>query len=144
MKVTKRSKRPDWLRHVLRLSRSSRPTTEVGYCLRETREVLGAGPGAPDAIGAWNAAQHKHPVPSTAKIPPGAPLFWSGGSAGHGHVAVKAFKRGQCWTVDFERPGYWNRVRIDDITTDWHLTFLGWPEDINGVRVYTPPKEVKK
>lgn len=139
-----KSKRPDWLRHLLRLRRSKGPTTDVGMCLRETREVLGAGPGAPDAIAAWNAAEHKHRVPASGpardkfirSIPPGVPLFWSGGSKGHGHAGVSAFKRRWCWSVDKLRPGFWDRTSIDSISRDWRLTFLGWTEDINGHRVY--------
>lgn len=137
MTTKTRRRAPEWLRRVRALARAPRPTTEVGMCLRETREVLGVGAAALDAIGAWKAARFKHPtVLDHSRIPAGVPIFWAGGSAGHGHVAIAAKKRGYCWSVDKKRPGHWDRVPIDSITHDWRLQFLGWTEDLNGVRVY--------
>lgn len=124
-----------------RRSKSRTPTSEPGYCLREVRECYGVGAKAPDAIAAWNAAQHKHPETDPRKIPRGAPVFWSGGSGGHGHIAIKA-GAANVWSTDIKRPGYFDKVPADLIRQRWGLKLLGWTEDVNGVRVY-PPKEGK-
>lgn len=121
-----------------RQAEARQPTTEPGMCLRETRECYGIGPMWPDAITAWQRARRKHPSPALSEIPKGVPVFWSGGSEGHGHVAIAAEKDGYCWSVDILRSGYWDRVLISKITTDWGLTFLGWTEDLNGTTVWTP------
>lgn len=133
------------LSEAARRSRAPHPTSEVGYCLREVRELLNAPAAADDAIGAWEAARYKHPTSDLASIPAAAPIFWSGGSSGHGHIAVAARYRlrdrllrrpRKCWSTDIRRPGYFDLVPIDEIHDRWGLTFLGWTEDLNGVRVY--------
>ena len=70
----------------------------AGMCLREIRTLYNVpahdftpGDGrSPDATEAWKFASHKHPETDLSKIPPGVPVFWTGGSAGHGHIAMKA------------------------------------------------------
>lgn len=126
-----------------RLAGSPTPTSEVGMCLRETRECFNVGRAAEDAIGAWRMAKRKHPTTNVDEIPGAVPIYWAGGSEGHGHVGIKAFRRGYCWSMDIRRPGYWDRVPISEIHDKWGLTFLGWTEDLNGVTVYEP-EEVKK
>jgi len=139
MTTTKTRKRAHPIREAASRSRSKVPTSEVGWCLREVRECLLVGERAPDAISAWHAAEHRHAVsPGTAgaydRIPPGVPIFWSGGK--HGHVAIMAVKRGYCWSTDIRRPGYFDRVPISEIRAKWGYAFLGWTEDLNGVKVY--------
>jgi len=134
--MTKPTKRARPIAEAARRSKSPTPTSEVGYCLREVRECLEVGPAAADAIGAWNAAKIRHRFTHVEEIPAGVPIFWAGGSAGHGHIAIAAAKRGWCWSTDIRRPGYFDRVPIDEVTTKWRMTFLGWTEDLNGVRVY--------
>lgn len=116
-------------------SESRTPTSEAGMCLREVRECFGVGPGASDAIGAWNAAEHKHHETDPHKIPRGVPVFWAGGSAGHGHIAIST-GFAKCWSTDIRRSGFFDRVPITEIHEKWGLTLLGWTEDLNGVRVY--------
>lgn len=130
------------IREARRRSESSSPTSEPGMCLREVRECLEVGPAAADAIGAWNAAKYKHAAAQVrlADVPAGVPIFWSGGSGGHGHVAIAAVKRGYCWSTDIRRPGYFDRVPIAEIAAKWGLAILGWTEDLNGVRVYPYPQ----
>lgn len=108
------------------------PRFDPGMCLRETRLAMGIGAGAPDAIGAWRRAKRRHPEKDPANFPRGVPVFWSGGSEGHGHVAIATGHNGMCWTVDKLRPGFWDRVPIDSITREWRLNLLGWTEDLNG------------
>lgn len=124
------------------LSRSPRPTTETGYCLRETRELFHVDPKAESAAEAWGDAQFKHRFGRNFtrldKIPARVPIFWTGGTKGYGHVALSAVLDGYCWSVDILRPGYWDRVPIRLIEERWGLKFVGWTEDLNGVRVYDP------
>lgn len=133
------ARRVEALRRVRDLSRSPTPTTAVGMCLRNTREALDVHAGAPDAIAAWRTAEHQHRVEDRIgllRVPPGVPLFWDGGSQGHGHVALAAKTPGWCWSVDIARLGYWDRVPVRQIERRWGLPFLGWTADLNGVVVY--------
>ena len=109
-------------------------TFEVGMCLQRVRLCYGIGPRAGDAIGAWNAAKSKHRVTDPTLIPRGYPVFWSGGSHGHGHIAISAGS-GFCWSTDIRRPGRWDRVPITEIHEKWGLTLLGYTGDLNGVKI---------
>lgn len=114
------------------------PTSEAGMCLREVRECFGVGPTSPptdDAAEAWQRAKRKHLETSPGDIPRGVPVFWTGGSSGHGHIAISTGD-GRCWSTDIERPGYFDRVPISLIGTRWGLQLVGWSEDLNGVTVW--------
>lgn len=111
----------------------------TGYCLIFAHDAFGVGAKYPSATSAWEHAVHKHPETDPTKIPRGVPVFWTGGSHGYGHVAVSR-GGGSCWTTDLIRPGKVDVARIADVHARWGLTLVGWTEDINGVRVYTPPK----
>lgn len=106
----------------------------VGLCLQRVRECYGIGAQAPDAVGAWNLVPTKW-VHTWYTPPLGTPVFWSGGSAGHGHIAI-ADGQGNVWSTDILRPGYWDLVPTAMIHSKWDLTYLGWTELLNGVRVY--------
>lgn len=111
------------------------PAFTPGMCLREVRECYQVGPKSIDATSAWEDSPTKH----RAGVPPrGVPVWWTGGSAGHGHVAISAGD-GLVWSPDSKRAGYFDRVGISTPHEDWNLTYAGWTEDINGVRVYLPP-----
>ena len=110
------------------------------WCLKFVRLCYGIPAREADAIAAWRTAKHKHPQTDAAKIPRGYPVFWEGGSASHGHIAISA-GNGFCWSTDIRRTGFMDRVPIDEIRAKWGLTLLGWTEDINGVTV--PAEAVK-
>jgi hypothetical protein len=113
------------------------PQFGVGLCLQRVRMCFGIGPVEPDATAAWHSAIGKH---RDDKQPPrNTPVFWVGGSAGHGHIAI-ATGDGRCWSTDINRPGYFDLVDIDAITRVWGLEYVGWAEGFNGKRVYWPPK----
>lgn len=117
------------------------PDVGTGWCLREVRKAYGIAALHPDASTAWRKAARKHPTTDLASIPPGVPVFWTGGAGGFGHVAVKAGGRGHdVWTTDFVRRGRFDRVDGRKIGPTWGLKLEGWAEDLNGVRVYTPPR----
>jgi hypothetical protein len=100
-------------------------------CLRFVRNVFGLPPGEPTAIAAWHEARSKHKGDS--QPPPGVPVFWSGG--GPGHVAVSV---GNGWVVtsDFPSAGHVTKVPISLLDAAWHLRYLGWTDDLEGVRVH--------
>jgi hypothetical protein len=64
----------------------------------------------------------------------------TGGSHGYGHIAISV-GGGKCWSTDIQRPGYFDLVPVTRIHDAWGLTFVGWSEDVDGVRVITvlPP-----
>ena len=117
----------------------------TGWCAVFTRSAFGQpaigdydGDGAADAEDMWKAAKHKHPETNPARIPRAVPIFWAGGAGDHGHAAISV-GNSLMWSTDLKRTGYVDLVPIDDVRRKWGLTLLGWTEDLNGVRVYTPP-----
>jgi len=104
----------------------------VGYCLRFVRSTAGAPAGTPDASTAWRNANHRH---LTGTPPRGSFVYWTGGGHGYGHIAVSD-GRGYCWSTDIRRAGRIDRYPIAGIVARWgNLTYQGWAEDVNGVRV---------
>lgn len=110
-------------------------------CLQYVRLSYGIPGGTANAGLAWDRAQHKHRTDNSSSIPRGVPVFWELPSVAD-HVALSAGD-GWCWSNDVQTPGKCNKVRIDDITRAWNGTLLGWTEDLNGVRVWTPPRRRK-
>lgn len=104
----------------------------VGYCLKFSRTCAGAPAGVPDATAAWRQARHRH---SAGTPPRGALVFWTGGSRGHGHVAISD-GAGYVWSTDIRRAGKVDRVSLGYLAAKWpSLRYAGWAEDVNGVRV---------
>lgn len=128
------------------LTESARPSRDwSGLCMRFTRMMYGIaavgdydGDGDADAVDGWKSARHKHPTSDPDAIPRGVPVFWSGGRNGYGHAAISV-GGGQMWTTDLVRWGEVDLAPIADVRRKWGLELLGWAEEINGVRVYTPP-----
>jgi endonuclease/exonuclease/phosphatase family metal-dependent hydrolase len=114
----------------------------AGWCLREVRQLFSVPVRDPDASTAWRNAKHKHPTEQTANIPRGVPVFWTGGSKGHGHIAISAGD-GDCYTTDYPESGRWGWTKIDTLTRRWGLDFQGWTEDLNGYRVWSEPEPPK-
>ncbi len=52
-----------------------------------------------------------------------------------------AVSLGDGWIVstDFPYTGHIAKGRLSDIAADWGLNYLGWTEDLEGVRIYVPP-----
>src|SRR5580658_10306481 len=134
---------PNWLQQfgnmhsgtTAALQRAAAATTNpVGMCLQVVREWFNVPASAPTAIAAWEAAspqfQHNFYYP-----PAGVPVFYSGGSQGAGHVAM-SIGYGMIRSTDQTGPGQVSTVSISQITKAWGLTYLGWTETLNGVRVY--------
>jgi len=104
-----------------------------GWCLKFVRIMLGVGTQYNSAIDAWNGAKTKH---TTGTPPKGVPVFWR--ISQFGHVALSD-GGGYCYSTDIQRRGKVDRVPIAKIGSRWGATYLGWSEDLNGERVYTPP-----
>lgn len=101
---------------------------DPGYCLKYSRTAYGIPSQHSDAADAWHAAYGRHPGDTTPPV--GAPVFWTGGSSGHGHIAVYAGD-GRIYTTDLPTYG---RIGVDDLDaprTRWGLTYAGWAEGFN-------------
>jgi hypothetical protein len=118
----------------------ARTTGYIGRCLAFVRACLGVGAGAATAFKAYKAAEHQHP--DDTDPPAGVPVFWSpakiGPFAGAGHVAL-SLGDGLVRSTAWPRTGRIGDVAIDELTRAWRRTYLGWTEDLNGVRVWFPP-----
>lgn len=115
------------------------PQFGVGLCKQRCRlayEV--ASDGSLDATQAWGRTKHRLPVAGNL-APRGALLWWTGGSAGHGHVAI-ADGGGGVWSTDILKTGYWGHVGFATIGKKWTtLRFAGVSLDIEGVQVVPTP-----
>lgn len=103
-----------------------------GYCLRYVRQQWQVGPLYSSAIAAWNGARHKHP--GDRNPPTGAPCYYAGGRYGHivfhcprSHVGVRST---DCYTS-----GRVSDADLEWCERAWGYRYLGWTEDLNGVRV---------
>lgn len=122
----------EYARETASLNRYWRP----GLCLKFVRTCFNVASRYPSAERAYYATQHRH----TSWPPPaGVPVWWTNGR--YGHVAVSA-GGGYCYSTDFIITGRVRRTRITSITNGWGQRYRGWTEDVNGVRVYQPPKAV--
>jgi hypothetical protein len=106
-----------------------------GQCLKSVRTLAGAEGGTYDAVAGWNKAKYKR---RGQYGPAGTFEWWSGGSHGHGHVAVSIGKingRYRCVTLDYLRHGRMNITDTANISKNWHLHHLGYTTDINNMWV---------
>ena len=109
-------------------------------CLMFVRSCFGVAAREPNAKRAWEAAKHRHHTTSAAAIPAGVPVFWRTGTV-NWHIAI-SIGGGYCYSTDIPR-GKVGRIGITDLSRRWGATLLGWTEDLNGVRVYSPPAKPK-
>lgn len=108
-------------------------TCEPGMCLKYVRTWLEIPSSAADAIGAWNAAAHKHP--GDKHPPKGAPVFWKSGAGGSGHGHIALVRGSVMRSTDIPSSG---KVGNDDGSwprIHWGQTYLGWAEDLNGILI---------
>jgi hypothetical protein len=81
--------------------------------------------GYVDALTQWEMTPSTFKRPGSLDPAPGALVFWGGGSAGHGHVAI-AVGDGSCWSIDIAGAGTVSRAPITAIHAQWGLPYLGW------------------
>lgn len=104
---------------------------DPGYCLKYTRTWLEIGSKEADAADAWANAIGKH---KGDKHPPrGAPVFWTGGSSGHGHIAIA--RGNDMRSTDIPNSGKVGNDNGKWPREKWGLTYVGWAEGFNGVRI---------
>jgi hypothetical protein len=104
---------------------------DTGMCLKFVRgEAWRIGSLYGSAIEAWNGARFKH---KGDRHPPiGAPCFYSGGKYGHIVVWMGGDKmRSTDCTSAYDV----SNADIDWPVRAWGDTYLGWTEDLNGVRL---------
>lgn len=112
------------------------PTRDFrALCLMFVRMCFNVAARFPSARVAWEQATLKHATTDARSIPAGVPVFWRVGEFWHVALSIGA---GKCLSTDVRRPGRVDVVRIDAISAAWNAELLGWTEDLNGVRVYTP------
>lgn len=124
------------------VARAMKSTTyPIGMCYRWTREQFGLpavgdrdGDGDADAVDGWKAAQHRHP--GDRNPPAGVPVFWSGGSRGHGHAAI-SLGGGKIRSIDAAGAGHVGTVSLGWPESAWGLHYLGWSEDLGGALIPT-------
>lgn len=116
------------------LIKRARQTTknQVGMCLWQSQEWYGSPHFFADATRQWKGAKFQHP--GDRNPPKGAHVMWVGGSHGHGHSAI-SLGNGQIRTIDFKAAGRTGETDLGWVERTWGLTYVGWTEDIGGVRI---------
>lgn len=117
---------------------------KAGQCLAHVNNWLNTPHLGGDAAGSWAHAKHKH---TDDNPPAGAAVFWTGGSSGHGHIALSE-GNGTISTTDYPKTGHTGiGVSIHMPKDHWGLHYAGWTSDLNGVDipglVTDPPKPPK-
>lgn len=102
---------------------------EPGMCLKWVRTCWEVPSLAGDAQEAWDIARHKHP--GDRNPPDGAPVFWSGGSKGYGHVAI--WRTADMRSTDCKSTGQVAAAALSWVENTWNMRYLGWTEDLNGI-----------
>ena len=103
-------------------------TNVPGMCLVQCRTWADIPARYGDAITAWLNTNQR--FPGDRKPPRGSFVFWSGGSHGHGHIAV-SLGNGKIRTTDVPRSGLVTTVDLEWIERNWHLRYAGWAWDVN-------------
>lgn len=110
-------------------------TWEQGMCGQFCAAMYGYGfSGYTDAIAQWQSIPLSLRHGDRSEPPAGALVFWGGGSAGHGHVAISD-GAGGVWSIDICGAGTVCRVPTATISNRWGLPYLGWAEPyFQGIR----------
>ena len=106
-------------------------TNVFGTCLKWCRERA----GIPALYGtAAIAAAHATNMHHDLNVPRGGFAFWTGGSTGAGHIAI-GLGQGIVRSTDAGGPGRVATKPVEWFATNWHLTYVGWADNVNGVTV---------
>lgn len=103
-----------------------------GQCLGWSREQADIPSRYVDAATAWEHAHGRHA--GDVDPPKGAAVYWLGGSGGHGHIAI-SLGHGLVRSSDAGGSGVVATVSLRKLTREWHLTYVGWADSINGYRI---------
>lgn len=106
-------------------------TNRIGFCLQWCREKA----GIPALYGtAAIAAAHATDMHHDLNVPRGGFAYWTGGSDGSGHIAI-GLGNGVVRSTDAGGPGRVADKPVEWFATNWHLTYVGWADNVNGVTV---------
>jgi hypothetical protein len=130
-------------------------TDGAGWCLRFTQKVWGAPARYESAWKAWEATSYKHPTSENIPLDVGvivwfehwgtygSPAYYANWGhvvswiPGKGYLSSPTSGVGQKWLGS-----------IEEVEKAYSSKYVGWSEDINGVRISqinsSPPKPVKK
>ena len=107
-----------------------------GMCLEAVWKAYGSipstGPHAgqyPYALRGWQFATQKHP--GNRNVPAGAPVYFTAGGNGYGHVAISA-GGDQVISTDIPSAGRVGRTTIQAIEARWGRSYLGYTTDFLG------------
>lgn len=104
-------------------------------CLQFVRIALGVPRKYATARYAWLNAKHRHRSP-ISQIPVGVPVFTQGDNSA-GHVVI-SLGGGWVRSTDWPKDGRVGNVRLETLLARFQQRYLGWTEDLNGVRVWLP------
>lgn len=112
-------------------------TFAKGWCKRMCRTAYDVpSDGSNDAAEAWSRTKHRGD-PRTAP-PRGALVWYVGGSAGDGHVAISE-GNGMIRSTDAPVTGRWGTVPRSWPVEHWGMRYVGWSRDIDGATVLDKP-----
>ena len=101
-----------------------------GYCLQFVRQCFDVGSYYGSAIDAWNGAEFKHP--GDRNPPPAVPLYFYTPSQ-YDHVTFCVSPGEVISTFNEDIRSF---SGISSIEANFDGQYIGWAEDINGVRIY--------
>lgn len=113
-------------------------TGKIGFCLNYARQVFGAPPKYLYAWLGWKGSAYKHPTRTMPNV--AVPLWFSYVRFGinMGHVVV--YVPGKGFYSSPWKQGTTHAVlpSIAEVERIYGVSYVGWSEDINGLRVVKP------
>lgn len=116
----------------------------VGMCLNYARTAFGAPGGITYAWQAWQKTAYKHADQNFPGYPVPIWFSWVVNGQEEGHVAIQ-MPNGQIYSSPWKTgtghavlPSIAELIRIYGDNGKHQMTYQGWSEDINGVRVVVP------
>jgi len=106
--------------------------TPPGMCLQWSRTRADIPSLFPDAATAWKHALDRHK--GDREPPRGAMVYWLGGSKGYGHIAVSVGGL-LVRSTDVPTGGKIGTVPVAWFEQHWGLTYGGWADNVNDVRI---------
>lgn len=107
-----------------------------GMCLEAVWKAFGSipstGPHAgqyPYALKGWEYATQRHP--GDRNVPYGAPVYFTAGSNGYGHICI-SLGGNKVVSTDIPSGGRVGITTIEDIERRWGRTYLGYTTDFLG------------
>lgn len=102
----------------------------VGACLHTCRTAWGLPGGSPDAATQWHSIPPEHRRNGPAPL--GAPVFWTGGSHGYGHIAISD-GLGSVWSTDLPTSSRVGHIPVDVVVKSWsNHQLVGWSTMLEG------------